>query len=162
MLQKKKSHDYSFPLILFCLLAVHAVLLIGCQSKSQAPEGVNRADRLQGTWTLMARIVDGQELPASQRVMRLTFNDKGTFTAEYRSDNDQGWIRPGKGVFRYLPPILSLHWDSGAVTTLLVTEMNEDRILVHHGRNLVPLRDQEPEEIFERQKLEKGPTQKTG
>jgi len=162
MFKKNNPQKHFTPVILFCLLAAPAMLSIGCQSKSEAPEEVNKADRLRGTWTLVARIVDGQELPVSKRLMRLIFTDKGVFTAEYRSDKDQGWIRPGKGVFRYIPPMLNLYWDSGAVTILLVTEIDQDRILVHHGRNLVPLTEQEPDEIFQRQRPEKGPTQKTG
>jgi hypothetical protein len=159
MRQQRDSHYYYSYLTILCVFMLHSALLIGCQNPTNIQdEKTHKPGKLLGTWTLAARIQDGQELPATQRVMRLTFSDKGTFTAEYRADSSQPWIRPGKGVFRYASPTLSLYWDSGAVSTLLVTEMDQERILVHHGRNLVPLKDQEPGEIFQRQRMEKGPT----
>jgi hypothetical protein len=90
--------------------------------------------------------------------MRLVLNPDGTFVTNYRGDESQGWIRSGQGGFSYEPPYLNLFWENGASVTLLVTELEPDRILVHHGRNHVPLKDQEPQEIFVRQKMERGPT----
>jgi hypothetical protein len=90
--------------------------------------------------------------------MKLTFNPDGSFLASYRGDGTQNWIRAGQGGFAYHPPYLSLHWETGPVLTLLVREADSERLLIHHGRNVIPLKDQEPDEIFVKQKIEKGPT----
>jgi len=134
-----------------------AVILLSCDSKPSKQTGADTQPIL-GTWTLKARITDGVEAPATERIMRLTLNPDGTFRALYRGDETQNWIKAGQGAFAFEPPYVTLHWESGAVTTIMVSQIEPDRLLVHHGRNLVPLKDQEPEEIFTRQKVEKGPT----
>lgn len=114
--------------------------------------------KLVGIWVLTSRVINDSEQPAEQRILKLIFTDKGMFTAEYRGDKQQKWIRPGRGVFTYSPPLLTLYWDSGSVTTLSVQFASADRMVLHHGRNLAPLKDQEPDEIYQRQAMAKGPT----
>ena len=72
----------------------------------------------------------------------------------------QEWIQAGDGAFSYDPPLLTLYWDSGATARLLVVESGPERLVFHHGRNLAPLNNQEPDEVFSRQKTEKGPVKK--
>jgi len=91
--------------------------------------------------------------------MRLVFTPHGTFKAHYRGDASQRWIRAGQGGFAYSSPNLTLFWENGTTANLLVTEQTADRMKVHHGRNLVPLKDQDPDEMFVKQSFEKGPTQ---
>ncbi|MGC8906948.1 MAG: lipocalin family protein [Desulfomonilaceae bacterium] len=146
-----------FP-ILSAMLVVTAFLAVGCQKETALPERDPNAAKLAGVWMLTARVADDHEQPAEQRILKLTFTDRGAFQAEYRGDPQQKWIQPGKGVFTFAPPLLTLYWDSGAVTTLSVQQLTPDRIVLHHGRNLVPLKDQEPDEIYQRQSIAKGPT----
>jgi hypothetical protein len=107
---------------------------------------------------MTSKIVKGQDIPATTRLMKLVFNSNGTFRAIYRGDEKQAWIRAGAGGFSYSPPFLTLFWDSGAVVTILVEEKDVEHLRFHHGHNLVPMKNQEPDEIFVRQKTEKGPT----
>lgn len=107
---------------------------------------------------MTARIVDGLEVPVGERVMKLTLHPDGTFLANYRGDITQDWILAGQGAYSYEAPMLNLYWDSGRVINLLVDESQPDRLVLHHGRNVAPLKDQEPDEVFSRHKGEKGPT----
>jgi len=142
-------------------IACLGLLALSCSKQSAGTSVKNEhLARIAGTWTLQARMTDGVESPAKQRLMRLLLSSDGTFTTNYKGEESQGWIRAGMGGFSYEPPFLNLYWENGASVTLLVTELEADRILVHHGRNQVPLKDQEPEEIFVRQKIERGPTRK--
>lgn len=134
-------------------------LLAGCgeQSPDVDKAGTN-SQAIAGTWVLKARMAGENQEPATQRIIRLTLTGQGTFTAHYRGDPSQKWIRAGDGAFSYSPPLLTLFWDNGATVTLLVAEQGPDHMRVHHGRNLVPLRTQDPDEIFVKQKIERGPT----
>ncbi|MGO9569070.1 MAG: lipocalin family protein [Desulfomonilaceae bacterium] len=113
---------------------------------------------MTGTWVLTSRVVEGQDLPVTSRLMKLVFNNNGTFRAIYRGDEGQTWIGAGAGGFSYAPPLLTLFWDSGPVVTIVVEEKDPERLLFHHSRSFVPLKNQEPDELFVRQKVEKGPT----
>lgn len=144
------------PLMLLMLCA----LLAACGERhADLSEPSTEARLIAGTWVLQARVSGESETPASERIMRLVFTPHGTFRAHYRGDASQKWIRAGQGGFAYSPPNLTLFWENGATANLLVTERTPDRMKVHHGRNLVPLKDQDPDEIFVKQSLEKGPTQ---
>ncbi len=134
------------------------VLQFSCGGQTYKSEKTEHAMRLAGTWSLKARIAQGEESPVTERFMKLVLQPGGTFRAEYRWDQAQGWIPAGQGGFSYAPPNLTLFWEAGAVSNLLVSEIESDKILLHHGRNLAPLKDQEPDEIFVRLKIEKGPT----
>ncbi len=136
------------------------LVILGCGER--APDSAkSNADTqtLAGTWLLEARITEDGEAPATDRVMRLALSPRGTFQAYYRGDTTQEWVRAGDGGYSYSQPVLTLYWDNGATVTLLVSQLGPDRIRVHHGLNLVPLKDQDPDEIFVRQKMDKGPTQ---
>lgn len=135
------------------------LVMASCGGDIPGPDKKNEVSRLSGTWTLKSRMTDGGgEAPAAERCMRLELHRDGTFNAKYRGTTSQPWIKAGQGAFSYAPPYLDLYWESGAKISLLVTELDQDRILVHHGRNLAPLKDQEPEELFTRERIEKGPT----
>ncbi len=90
--------------------------------------------------------------------MKLVLNSDGAFIANYRGEINQEWILAGQGAFSYDPPTLNLYWDTGRVINLLVDESQPDRLVLHHGKNIAPLKDQEPDEVFVRFKGEKGPT----
>jgi len=145
---------WPLPLAILCV----AFLFVSCGNPGQRSEKRDQAPHLAGIWTLNSRIADGVESPISERYMKLELNPNGTFRARYRGEQSQGWIRAGQGGFSYEPPYLNLYWESGSAATLLVSELDPSRLLVHHGRNLVPLKDQEPDEIFVRERMEKGPT----
>ena len=70
---------------------------------------------LLGTWVLAARIINGQDAPAQDRVVTIVFKKNGVFETSYKGEPDQEWVRAGQGAYSYNPPILSLHWDSGRV-----------------------------------------------
>ena len=147
-------HPLRFALTVCCLV------ILGCGER--APDlARSNADTqtLAGTWLLEARITEEGEAPATDREMRLALSSQGTFQAYYRGDATQQWIRAGDGGYSYSHPVLTLYWDNGATVTLLVSQLGPDRIRLHHGLNLVPLKDQDPDEIFVRQKMDKGPTQ---
>jgi hypothetical protein len=139
-------------------LLILGTLAISCTSQPKSAEKSSDASRLAGTWVLTSKVVEGQAVPVTARFMKLTFNNNGTFRAIYRGDARQAWIGAGAGGFSYTPPILTLFWDSGPEVTIVVEEKDVERLQFHHGRNLVPLNNQDPDEIFVRQKTEKGPT----
>jgi hypothetical protein len=141
---------------LLCLAGV-ALLVASCGDKAATISKNENSGRLVGTWILKARVTEGAESPATERQMKLSFRDDQTFRAEYRGEESQPWITAGTGGFWYNPPSLTLYWDAGQTLTLLVVERDGDSILLHHGRNLAPLKDQEPEEVFVRAKAA-GPT----
>jgi hypothetical protein len=107
---------------------------------------------------MKSRLVEDRADPVTQRLLRLHLKEDGTFRADYRGEESQEWIQPGGGGFSYEPPLLTLYWDSGQVITLLVRDAQPEQLVIHHGRNLAPLKDQEPDEVFIRQKETKGPT----
>ncbi len=146
--------------LLYAVVTVVITFLFGCQGESKVPQDPN-ISKLTGVWLLTARVIDGREQPADQRILKLIFTDKGAFSTEFRGEKDQQWIRPGGGVFTFSPPLLTLYWDSGSVTTLALQELAKDRLLLHHGRNFVPLRDQEPDEIYQRQAMANAPKRYT-
>ncbi len=141
----------------FCALSL-GLCLISCNRQGVVSQKADQARSLAGVWDLNARISDDTETPVTQRFMRLALNPDGTFRADYRGDETQKWVRAGQGGFSYLPPMLTMHWESGATSTLLVRDSTQDRMVLHHGRNMTPFADQEPDEVFVRTKSEKGPT----
>jgi hypothetical protein len=144
--------------ILVLGLFLLGILVISCTSQPKSAEKTDVGSRLAGTWVLASKIVEGQDVPATTRFMKLIFNSNGTFRAIYRGNERQAWIRAGAGGFSYTPPLLTLFWDSGSVVTIVVEEKDLEHLRFHHGRSLIPLKNQEPDEIFVRQKTEKGPT----
>lgn len=144
--------------LLLCLALLGGLLLASCSDKGVSIQKNENASRLVGTWLLKARLIDGKETPATERYMKLQLKDDETFRSWYRGEASQPWISAGQGAFSYDPPHLSLHWDSGATVTLLVTEKGPETLEIHHGRNVVPLKDQDPPEVFVRQKPQTGPT----
>jgi hypothetical protein len=143
----------------FVCVGLLSLIVAGCDTKPASTQKPDNAAALSGTWILKSKISpDGVESPVSQRFMKLTFRADGSFQAAYRGEETQSWIRAGQGGFSYHPPHLSLYWESGPVLTLLVREFQPERLLIHHGRSMIPLKDQEPDEVFVKQKSEKGPT----
>lgn len=139
-------------------LVLISFLVSACSTEQAKVQKKDESAKIAGTWVMKSRIVGDLEEPAKQRLVRLHLRDTGTFRAEYRGDDSQQWITAGRGGFSYEPPYITLFWDSGQVLTLMVREAAPDNLLVHHGRNLAPLKDQEPDETFDRQKDTKGPT----
>ena len=152
------NYSKSRWLIITVGLLVSSMALFSCQSPSKDSASKDNKSRIVGQWLMTARIVDGAEVPATERVMKLALNTDSTFLAYYRGEMNQDWILAGQGAFSYDAPMLNLYWDSGRVINLLVDESQPDKLVLHHGRNVAPLADQEPDEIFVRHKGEKGPT----
>ncbi len=139
-------------------LLLFSCLLVSCSSRTGSTEKTADTSRLAGTWVLTSRVIKGQDVPATSRLMKLKFSNNGTFSSTYRGDEAQKWIAAGAGGFSYAPPLLTLYWDSGPVVRIIVKETDPKHLLFHHGKNLVPLKKQDADEIFVRQKMEKGPT----
>lgn len=152
------NYSKSCRLIIIVVLLVGYLTLVSCQAPSKDSASTDNKARITGTWLMTARMVDGSEISAIERVMKLALNPDATFLAYYRGEMSQDWILAGQGAFSYEAPMLNLYWDSGRVINLLVDESQPDRIVLHHGRNSAPLLDQEPDEVFVRHKGEKGPT----
>ncbi len=131
-----------------------------CDRQTGSIQKNENNSQLLGTWTIQSRIVDDRESAVDQRFIRFIFDSDGLFRSEYRGEANQGWIRAGEGAFSYDPPFLTLYWDSGATAPLLIHTSGPERLVFHHGRNLTPLKDQEPDEVFAREKTEKGPVKK--
>ncbi len=149
-----KSSQFHIPAVALIFLGV---LLVSCDRQTGTVQKNESNSLLAGTWVIKSRIIDGVDSPANERFIRFVFDADGLFNSKYRGDENQEWIHAGEGSFSYDPPLLTLYWDSGAIATLLVVEAGPERLVFHHGRNLVPLINQEPDEVFARQKVEKGP-----
>lgn len=158
----KSRHQQIRSCLNFSLIPclVLTLLLGACTSESSKVDKRRENGRLAGTWVLKARVTDGKESPATERFIKLYLQADGTFSADFKGESQQPWIRAGQGGFSYNPPVLSLFWDNGASVAFLVTETDGDRIMLHRGRNLAPLKQQEPDEVFVRHRIEKGPTKK--
>ncbi len=144
-------------LVIYILCFFCAALMISCQEQ-RAQFSSEIHPELLGTWVLTTRTIEGQETPAKDRMVKLTFKKDGTFRTSYKGDADQEWVHAGQGAYSYNAPILSLHWDSGRVVPLLLTNLTSESFRAHHGRDLAPLKDQEPDELFKKVKNEKGPS----
>ncbi|MCA1959837.1 MAG: hypothetical protein LDL33_03495 [Desulfomonile sp.] len=146
----------------YCLFAVFFLTLLICScSKDTSVEGrpdERTAQAFAGIWSLQARVVDGKEVPVQERFIKLVLNQDGTFRALYRGEKTQKWIVAGQGGYSFTPPSLVLYWDSGQVLSLLVVRAEPNRLQLHHGSALVPLKDQEPDDVFVRDTAPKGPT----
>jgi hypothetical protein len=150
----KKTKILTIGLFLLICLG----LFSSCQDRKAVSTTTEVPPELLGTWVLAARIVDGQEQPANDRVIKLVFRKNGTFQASFRGEPNQAWVAAGQGAYSYNSPLMSLHWDSGRTVPLLISVLTPDRIRVHHGREMTPMLDQEPDEIFQKAQQEKGPT----
>lgn len=124
------------------------LVLCSCGGNGTSGALDEQAKLLAGTWNLSYRIAGDREEPATSRLLRLTLRDDATFQALYRGDQSQQWIVAGQGAFSYSAFLLRLFWDSGQETALLVRERSPERLVLHHGLNLVPLGEQEPDEVF--------------
>ena len=140
----------SFILLAAATLAA-ALLLTSCARDTQLRDPQDQAGLLSGTWILGSRIEDGKEVPVKERFMKLVLHDDGTYRAEYRGDATQQWIVAGQGAFSFVPPVVRFFWDSGDVTTFLVVERDPNRLHLHHGATLAPLKEQEPDEVYQRE-----------
>jgi hypothetical protein len=139
-------------------LCALCLLLLSCGSQPPVRSERDKAQTLAGTWLLQSRIVDGKETPATKRQMKIVVGKDGTFLFRYRGNDKQQWIDAGEGGVSFIPPHLKFFWDTGQTQTLLVLDGQPDRMRLHHGRNLAPLKDQQPDEIFVREKAAaKGP-----
>ena len=150
----KNGAQFVFVGFLVCLATL---LLYSCQENKLQTSAQSHPE-LIGTWVLAARISEGSEKPADDRLVRIQFNQDGTFNIGYKGEPQQKWIEAGHGAYSYNPPMLSLHWDSGRIVPLLLSNVTAESFNAHHGRGFVPLKDQEPEEIFRKVTKEKGPT----
>ena len=152
-----KSPRFYTPAVALIFLSV---LLVSCDRQTGTFQKSQSNSLLAGTWIIQSRIIDGVDSPADERFIGFVFDAGGLFNSKYRGEKNQDWIQAGEGAFSYDPPLLTLYWDSGAIATLLVVESGPERLVFHHGRNLSPLINQEPDEVFARQKTEKGPVRK--
>jgi hypothetical protein len=150
-------------LVLTCSLAAVLVALCLCSCGEKAPtiEKSKDSGQLAGTWVLKSRVTEGEGQGAQglERQMKLVFTDDQLFRAEFRENSSQKWIRAGQGSFSYKPPLLTMYWESGTINPLLIVEEDPNTIVLHHCRTMIPVKDQEPSEIFVRQKSS-GPTRK--
>lgn len=151
---RKNLYNFVFCSLCFISLACFSA----CQEHRAQTKTKEAPPELLGTWVLTNRIIDGQDTPVQERLIKLTFKKEGVFQASYKGEPRQAWISAGRGAFVCNPPMLSLFWDSGRVVPLLIGELTSERLRVHHGRNTVPIKDQEPDEIFQKAPQEKGPT----
>jgi hypothetical protein len=140
---------------LFLLIAFSFLFCLSCETKTTPVINNENAGKLVGSWTLVSKIDDDKETPVTQRFLKLEFRPDGSFKAAFRGDENQAWIRPGQGGYAYNPPILTLYWQTGNSLSLLVSELGPDKLRIHHGRNMAPLKDQEPDEVFVRAKPDK-------
>ncbi len=137
-------------------LSLIVLFSLSCGGPTGSIQKNENNSRLLGTWILHSRLSAETETPADQRQIKFTFLGNDLFSAQFRGDAVQEWIGAGRGSFSYEPPYLLLYWDSGATAALLVTEASTERIRIHHGRNLVPMAGQEPDELFVKQKTDAG------
>ena len=138
-------------LLLVAAAGLAALVLISCARDAQVTNPQDQAGLLSGIWILGSRIESGKEVPVVERFMKLVLRDDGTYRAEYRGDASQQWIVAGSGVFSFLPPVVQFFWDSGDVTSFLVLERDSNRLQLHHGATLAPLKEQEPDEVYRRE-----------
>ncbi len=153
----KKVRDFAICL----LLAAGVVALLSCQDNKSTQKMKEPPDELIGTWVLSDRIIDGQSSPTQNGIIKLSFRKTGKFQASFQGEPNQKWVEAGQGVFSYDPPLLTLYWDSGRVVPLLLSNLSSDSLHFHHGRTMIPLKDQEADEVFRKVKPEKGPTRGT-
>lgn len=146
--------DYRYVLALIAAAAVAAVLITGYYPQSGTTDPSPETKSFAGTWVLKARVEKGKEEPAATRQMVLDLSRDGTFEARYRGNPDQEWIKAGSGAYTYLDRMLTFYWDSGGQMTMMVVQRDNGRMVLHQGRSLVPLRDQEPQEIYVKEKPE--------
>ena len=124
------------------------LFLASCGPDKATHRDGGQARLLAGTWMLKSRFIQGNWTPATQRQVKLELTDEGTFTAYYRGNGNQAWIVAGRGAFNYDPPLLTFFWDSGRLVRLSVLKRDSDRMVIHHGSNFAPLKDQEPDELY--------------
>ena len=89
-MEKAKRLRRCIPILGLLLLGT---LTVSCTSQPKSAEKSGDASRLTGTWVLTSKVVDGQDIPVTSRLMKLVFNNNGTFRAIYRGDEGQGLDR---------------------------------------------------------------------
>jgi hypothetical protein len=144
---KMKSIRPSFG-IAYLALILTVCFIGGCSKDSISRRTENKAQELAGTWKLKSRIIEEHVVPAEKRQLLFEFNKDSTFKTFYRPESGEKWVKAGEGALLYEPPNLVMYWDDGRETHLIVLERNEKLLKVHHGRNLAPLEDQRPQELF--------------
>ncbi len=100
-MQKTNRLRRYIPILGLLLLGT---LAVSCTDNPKSAEKRWDASRLNGTWVLTSKVVEGQDTPVTSRLMKLVFNNNGTFRAIYRGDEGQAWIAAGAGGFSYAPP----------------------------------------------------------
>lgn len=139
---------------LCCLLT--CLIMTACgKNSTTSEEAPNQAEKLAGVWKLKSRIIEGHVTPADIRQLRFEFKENATFEAFYRYDDSMEWTKAGQGALMYEPPVLVMYWEDGREVRLIVLERTDKILRVHHGRNLVPLEDQIPQELFVTEKTSK-------
>jgi hypothetical protein len=141
-----------------CLAALLLILsLTSCGDKAPTITENPNGARLSGTWVLKTKFTEtGGDAPSIDRQMKIVLSKGQLFEAEFRGNDSEKWIRGGQGSFSYDPPLLTLYWESGQTNALLVVEKDQNTMVLHHCRTMIPVKDQEPSEVFVRQKG--GPT----
>ena len=99
-MEKAKRLRRCIPILGLLLLGT---LTVSCTSQPKSAEKNGEASRLTGTWVLTSKVVDGKDVPVTSRLMKLVFNNNGTFRAIYKGDEGQGWIAAGTGGFWSAP-----------------------------------------------------------
>jgi outer membrane lipoprotein-sorting protein len=133
-----------------CLLAVPFFTAACGKEKPEVRADSAALESIAGDWTLAARVTGNGETPAQDRFVKLSLKRDGTFRFLFQGDKTQPWITAGEGAFSFTPPTLSFYWDNGAQVRLLVVEKSENRMRLHHGRNLVPVKGADPDEVYVR------------
>jgi hypothetical protein len=154
----EKVHVNRLPVSASLIAATVLIFgLTACGDKAPTIKKSENSSRLAGSWVLKAKLDEsGHEVPAVERQMKLVLSEDQLFQAEFRASNSEKWIRGGQGSFSYDPPLLTLYWEAGSTNPLLVREKDQNTIELHHCRTMIPVINQEPSEIFVRQKG--GPT----
>lgn len=130
--------------------ALVCLLLVSCGNGSTNTSESNKNARLIGKWLLKSKVQNGKQVPVTENQILFEFRSDGTFISRYRYRPSDPWLNSGAGAYIFQPPTLELYWNSGRLIALTVTEKQPNLLSVHHGRNLAPGRDQEPDEVFER------------
>lgn len=124
-------------------------LVVSCARERPAePKDTSATESLAGTWLLTSRLTDEGEKPAENRLVKLALDKNGTFRFLFQGDKTQPWIAPGEGAFSYTPPTLTFYWDNGSRVSFLVVEKSDERMRLHRGFNLVPMRGADPDEVY--------------
>jgi hypothetical protein len=139
------------------LLGTLCVSCVGKDDKAPvaAPPAADQGRELAGTWVMQGRIEPGKDGPvgSGEGINKLNLMENGTFTALLQVPGaGPTWLKLGQGAFVLHGSELTFHWDTGQRITLLIVERSADRMVLHHGRCLAPLKDGKPLEVFVKEK----------